>query len=418
MNLNEVQTRKTNLNNLTASANDNMHSSPPIRRAKRNRQKKGIVSVLAFLFMIGLIVAFRRISPSESESRLKKTANLFLSQPIRRVKETTPFQTTKTIAIGGVFKQETPYIIEWIEYHKLIGVNRFFLFSNDCDKDDTLNPTVDLLQPYIESNLIKFSVKFICEGTGFQGRAFTDALSLANEEGVEWLAMVDLDEFIVVADSTKLLPEILVEYYEGHNAVGMMWRVFGTSGHELTPSGSVISNYRNRAVTNSRDNRSRSFKSIVRAKSCKQFSVHMCSQFDTNYCKEKGMEMSSVSIPRYGRGLLGDCDCTIAPDLSQCLGEKTLQQFDDRPKLENFYMHHYRTKSVEEYLKKKERGRAATPGKLTDGGGPNEEYNAYYDEKLVVNVKARLEGLGLAEKERLTSILLTRGEELKRKTVS
>ena len=342
-------------------------------------------------------------------------------KPIRMVKQTPlglpegksvgDAEQRNTVAIGGVFKQETPYIIEWIEYHKLIGVTRFYLFSNDCDKDNTLNPTVDLLQPYIESNLVKFSVKFMCDATGFQGRAFTDALSIANSEGIEWLAMVDIDEFIVGETTTKLLPEVLGDYYEAHNAVGMMWRVFGTSKHERTPSGSVISNYRYRAVMNSRDNRSRSFKSIVRAKSCKKFSVHMCSQFDSNYCKEQGMEVLG-----YGHELIGSCDCTIAPDLSQCLSEKTLQQFDNRPKFEHFYMHHYRTKSVEEYLKKKLRGRAATPGKLKDGG-PNEEYNAYYDEKLVVNVKARLEGLGLAEKDRLTSILLTGEEDGKQKTV-
>ena len=50
------------------------------------------------------------------------------------------------LSIGAIFQNEAPYLKEWIEFHKLVGVEHFYLFNN-CSTDDYLA----ILQPYIES---------------------------------------------------------------------------------------------------------------------------------------------------------------------------------------------------------------------------------------------------------------------------
>ena len=34
------------------------------------------------------------------------------------------------LAICAVYRNEAPYLREWIEFHRLVGVERFFLYNN------------------------------------------------------------------------------------------------------------------------------------------------------------------------------------------------------------------------------------------------------------------------------------------------
>jgi len=34
------------------------------------------------------------------------------------------------LSICAIFKDEAPYLPEWIEFHRLVGVERFFLYDN------------------------------------------------------------------------------------------------------------------------------------------------------------------------------------------------------------------------------------------------------------------------------------------------
>ena len=35
------------------------------------------------------------------------------------------------IAVCAIFKDEAPYLLEWLAFHKLVGVDLFFLYDND-----------------------------------------------------------------------------------------------------------------------------------------------------------------------------------------------------------------------------------------------------------------------------------------------
>lgn len=48
-------------------------------------------------------------------------------------------------SICAIFKDESLSIKEWIEYHKLIGVEHFYLYNNN-----STDSSVSILQEYVE----------------------------------------------------------------------------------------------------------------------------------------------------------------------------------------------------------------------------------------------------------------------------
>jgi hypothetical protein len=53
------------------------------------------------------------------------------------------------VGIAAVFNDEAPYLKEWIDYHRLIGVKHFYLY-NHSSTDDYQN----VLKPYIDEELV------------------------------------------------------------------------------------------------------------------------------------------------------------------------------------------------------------------------------------------------------------------------
>ncbi|GMH54321.1 hypothetical protein TrST_g10522 [Triparma strigata] len=138
---------------------------------------------------------------------------------------------TINVAIGAIFKEEDDYLLEWIEYHSLIGVQKFYLFSNDCHPDPS---TTSLLKTYASLNIVHLSTEFSCS-TSAQHLAYDSAVSLAAADNVDWIALVDIDEFIHVRDPTKSIANIMSMYTNKYNAVGLLWRVFGSNNHVKKP---------------------------------------------------------------------------------------------------------------------------------------------------------------------------------------
>lgn len=128
------------------------------------------------------------------------------------------------LSICAIFRDEAPYLKEWLEFHKLIGVERFYLFNNGST-DDYLT----VLQAYIDQNeveLIDWPSPAGEDWTPYQESAYQ--LCLEATQGItKWLAFLDIDEFIVPLRDNSLI-EFLREHEE-HAIVIAYWRIFGTS---------------------------------------------------------------------------------------------------------------------------------------------------------------------------------------------
>ena len=127
------------------------------------------------------------------------------------------------LAVCAIFRDEAPYLAEWVAFHRLQGVERFWLYDN-LSRDDWRSA----LEPY--SDIVE--VIPWPEEPG-QDSAYSDCLK-RHRSDARWIAFLDLDEFLF-SPTERSLVEVLPEF-ERHPAVVVNWRMYGTNGHEA-PTG-------------------------------------------------------------------------------------------------------------------------------------------------------------------------------------
>jgi hypothetical protein len=159
------------------------------------------------------------------------------------------------LAICAVYKDEAPYLAEWIEFHRVVGVERFFLYDNASSDDHR-----EVLHRHIQDGIV---VLHDWPGPPLQRELFDHCLGTHGHEA-RWIAFIDVDEFLF-SPTLRPLPEVLREY-EQYPAVGVNWAAFGTSGHRTRPAGLVIENYLRRGPR-SRGFTGRSIKNVVQPRS-------------------------------------------------------------------------------------------------------------------------------------------------------
>jgi FkbM family methyltransferase len=169
------------------------------------------------------------------------------------------------LSVCAIMKDEAPYLIEWLEFHKIVGVERFYLYNNNSTDN-----TIDILQPYLKSGEVILHDWPVTPG---QIPAYEHCLSAYKIES-DWIAFIDLDEFLFPTEKEDL-KEVLKEF-DGVVGVGVNQLFFGSSGHEIRPEGLQIEQFTKRAADNFDSNKY--VKSIVRTEqvlrpSCPHFFI-------------------------------------------------------------------------------------------------------------------------------------------------
>ena len=146
------------------------------------------------------------------------------------------------LAIVAIFKNEAPYVKEWLDYHLLAGIDHFYICNNDSE--DNLK---EVLQPYIDKNIVDYSTLSDREA---QIIWYDKALKKYRFE-CKYMIPLDADEFIQPLNNQSVkecLNEILGEVPE---AVGLTinWQMFNSYGHEQADfTKGVIERFLNRNV--------------------------------------------------------------------------------------------------------------------------------------------------------------------------
>ncbi|MDR2475668.1 MAG: glycosyltransferase family 92 protein [Bacteroidales bacterium] len=184
------------------------------------------------------------------------------------------------LAIITKVKNEAPYILEWIEYHKLIGVERFVIYDNESD--DNLQ---EVLAPYIRSGEVIY--RFF-EGNIFQSedKFYTDSIREYRNR-FKWIALIDIDEFIVPLRKKNIMEEFdeirKTIKKKPFTSLCINWVMYGYSGYYSKQEGLVMENY-----TKS-DGVAVQVKSIINPRTVIQFRVHFAIHFfDLKGYNEKG----------------------------------------------------------------------------------------------------------------------------------
>ncbi len=123
--------------------------------------------------------------------------------------------------IVGCMKDEAPYILEWVAYHRAIGVDNFIIYTNACS--DGTSELLDLLQ---ELGVLQHRNNDNWKGNSPQQYALNQSLKEDVIKNAEWLIHIDVDEFINVRVGNGTLDDFLARVPDASN-VAMTWRLFG-----------------------------------------------------------------------------------------------------------------------------------------------------------------------------------------------
>jgi hypothetical protein len=186
------------------------------------------------------------------------------------------------LSMCSMYKDHASYLREWIEFHRLVGVERFYLYDN-LSEDDHL----DVLRPYVDEGIV---VQRPWPLYPAQMQAFAYFLENHRRDST-WVAFIDIDEFLFSPTGRKV-SEILREF-EPWPGVGVNSIAFGTSGHETRPPGLAIENYVRRCAIDRP--RNRIIKSIVKPDRV-ELSGRMSPHFFRYLDRERAVDENKASI--------------------------------------------------------------------------------------------------------------------------
>jgi hypothetical protein len=123
--------------------------------------------------------------------------------------------------IVGCMKNEAPYIVEWVAYHRAMGVDNFLIYTNGCE--DGTDEILDRLQ---EMGVLQHRLNDDWKGNSPQQYALNRSLKEPVIENADWIIHIDVDEFINVRCGNGTLDDFFARAPDATN-VAMTWRMFG-----------------------------------------------------------------------------------------------------------------------------------------------------------------------------------------------
>ena len=154
-------------------------------------------------------------------------ANMFYHMLVRIIHKSCPPREYKHyLSAVLIFKDEAPYLKEWLEYHLMLGVEHFYLYQNNSTDN-----YMEVLAPYVEKKLVT-----VIDWPAYPGQysAYRDWYSRYRKESY-WTTFIDADEFLCPTREVSLTS--LLREYEKYPVVLAYWKLFGTGGqmhHDYT----------------------------------------------------------------------------------------------------------------------------------------------------------------------------------------
>lgn len=122
-------------------------------------------------------------------------------------------------------RNEGPYLVEWIAWHRMIGFDRIVIFD-----DPSQDGSTPLLQALADAGVINHVDNSDPEAAlDHATRALNKAVNLPDVQDADWAMVLDVDEFLVVHTGDGSLETLLATAPDAQ-AISPCWRFFGDCG--------------------------------------------------------------------------------------------------------------------------------------------------------------------------------------------
>lgn len=154
------------------------------------------------------------------------------------------------ISVCCIFQNEARFLEEWIEHHKNIGIEHFYMIDNASTDN-----SYEILEPYIKKGIVEyFHIPIVCNDhvswNNLQCKSYEIMINYAKNQ-TKWLAFIDSDEFIVLVKDKRI--KSFLRQYEDYAGVCINWVFFGTSNIWEVPYGKMTKTLLYRAPLNFKD---------------------------------------------------------------------------------------------------------------------------------------------------------------------
>lgn len=226
-------------------------------------------------------------------------------------------------------RNEGPYCLEWIAHHRATGFTDFLIYTHDCT--DGTDEILDLL-PFVTH--VPFEP---AEGKSPQWRAMQLADKHPLMKTTDWAMFFDCDEFLCLAAPLSCVRDLIVSTPDNTDAIAVQWRLFGSSGLINWNEGLTLERFTMAAPIDLALPAGHFFKSLFRPSKFQKLGVHRP--------KNKGREIMNW--------MLGG---TQSASLAFAGDDKRINLFGLVQAPVNARLNHYSTRSVTEFMIKRERG--------------------------------------------------------------
>jgi hypothetical protein len=185
-------------------------------------------------------------SPSLQSLQLSSSADPWATVAERSAKE-------PSIAICALIRNESGDLDEWIAFHWLQGVRKFFIYD-----DGSTDSTSGVLKKYVERGIVEYNfVNSTAEGAArkkngtdvdfqmkYLNQCLEEALATREESGIDWVLFSDADEYLYQKGLNMTVAQALDSLYRGQPCIAFFRVDFGTSGHIDRPTrGLLVENF-------------------------------------------------------------------------------------------------------------------------------------------------------------------------------
>ncbi len=240
-----------------------------------------------------------------------------------------------SVTVVSVMKNEGPFVLDWIAHNRAIGVDRFLVYTNDCD--DGTDRMLDLL---VQAGVTRRDNPFRETGQNPQYAAFSAAERENDVTGADWILTLDVDEYINIHAGDGYLRDLFNAVPDAH-VISMPWRLFGNADQDAYQDRPVTELF-TKAAPNymPRPYQAWAFKTVYRnAGLFKRLGVH----------RPKGVQGRLQDSIRWVAG----SGQTLAPEVWRRAWRVSVANWG----YDLVTLNHYAVRSAESFLVKRDRGR-------------------------------------------------------------